>query len=103
MEPALYSPEDLLGDERRKEQILSHRSQQQGSEAADEQQQPSSSSWFSHWFGLSDARTSTSGADARSQALHKPPFVRTHLPWANATEQTNRMVSASSLSSWMGI
>ena len=73
MEPALYSPEDLLGDERRKEQILSHRPQQ-GNEDVDEQQRPSSS-WFSHWFGLSDARSSTSGADMKPQALHKPPFV----------------------------
>lgn len=71
MDPVLYSPEDLLGEDKRKEHAAGHRGEQQGN---DEPQQPSSS-WFSHWFGLSDARTSTSTADARAQSLHKPPFV----------------------------
>lgn len=72
MEPALYAPEDLLGDDKWKQQVVSRL--QPGADASEEQQP--SSSWFSHWFGLSDARTSSHGAEAKSHAsLNRPPFV----------------------------
>ena len=73
VEPALYAPEDLMGAERRAAgQQTSSRVPYIDEET---QPQPSSSSWFSHWFGLSDARSSAA-TDAKAAALSKPPFVR---------------------------
>ena len=80
MEPALYAPEDLLGDDKRKQQVLSHRTPRPQEPEDPDVEQPSSS-WFTHWFGLSDARTATPPSDLKHQApLNKPPFVSTLLP-----------------------
>jgi len=76
MEPALYAPEDLLGDDKRKQQMQSYRNPHPQEPEDPDVEQPSSS-WFTHWFGLSDARTAPATSDLKHQApLHKPPFVR---------------------------
>ena len=71
VEPELYNPEELLGGDRAP--VAASRPLPEA-----EDHQPTSS-WFTHWFGLSDARA-TASSDIRNAALHQPPFVSDAFP-----------------------
>ena len=76
MEPELYAPDELLGGGSKGSNVTDAAPSRDT--AAAEQDAPPTTSWFSHWFGLSDARASAS-VDTRNAALHQPPFVRPFL------------------------